>query len=201
MKNRAPLWLLLAGCVALPVAAQGTVPAAKGVVQSPNAEATQPTGSEDGKLKAKLDNAAFVEKAALAGLSEVKVAQMAVKKATTPAIREFAALMLKDHGATNQRLRTTAQRLGVPVPTALDAARRNSADRLAGLTGAEFDAAYTNMMKQDHDAAVALFENAAGDPSLHNDLRSFAAQALDTLRNHQLQAHNLTAEEPQSTQK
>jgi putative membrane protein len=65
--------------------------------------------------------------------------------------------------------------------------------KLSKLSGREFDAAYTNVMKQDHDTAIALFENAAGDTSLSPQLREFATGLLETLRSHQLQAHNLPA--------
>jgi putative membrane protein len=177
--------------------AQGTSPAVKGQLPSPqnsNELSTQPLpGTDDHKVKDKLNDAAFIEKAALSGLTEVKVAQMAVKKSATPAIRDFAATMIKDHAAANKQLNRAAAAIGAPVPTQLDDGHVAAVNELASLSGRDFDEAYISLMKQDHDAAVALFENASGELSLDEGLRTFAARTLATLRNHQLQAHNLSA--------
>jgi putative membrane protein len=187
--------LIVVGGFTQTALAQGAVPAVKGTLPSPqntNQLSTTPLpGSEDHKVKDKLNNAAFIEKAALAGLTEVKVSRLAVKKGTTPAIRDFAELMVKDHSAANKQLSSAAASIGAPVPSELDDPHTAAVEKLATLSGRDFDSAYVSLMKQDHDAAVALFENASGELSLAEELRHFAARTLATLRNHQLQAHNL----------
>lgn len=178
------------------VMAQGTVPDVKGTVpspQNPNDSSPPLPGGEDSKVKDKLNNAAFIEKAALSGLTEIKASRIAAKKGTTSAIRDFAELMVKDHSAGNKQLLSAAAALGAPVPTELDNTHQAALQKLAGLSGGEFDQAYIDLMRQDHDAAVALFENASGELSLAEELRHFAARNLAMLRNHQLQAHNLGA--------
>jgi putative membrane protein len=150
-------------------------------------------GGDDHKVKDRLSDAAFIEKATLSGLTEVKVSQLAIKRSPTPAVRDFAATMVKDHTAANKQLKSAAAAIGAPVPTQLDDARAAAVSNLAALSGRDFDEAYVSLIKQDHDAAVALFENASGELSLAEELRHFAAGSLATLRNHQLQAHNLNA--------
>lgn len=172
--------------------AQGTTPEAKGTVQSPGAADVLPgSPGVDTKHKGKLSNGEFIEKAGMAGLAEIKLSNLALDKSQTPGIREFANRMVKDHTSANQRLKEAAKPSGVALPQGIDQAHTDVLQQLKGLSGSEFDAAYVNVMKQDHDSAIALFENAAGDQTLSKELRDFATQALETLRSHQLQAHNL----------
>ncbi len=179
---------------ATPVLAQGTTPDAKGTIQSQPAADTLPnTPGVDHKNKGKLSNGEFIEKAGMASLAEVKLSNLALDKSTTPSIREFANKMVKDHLAAGKELKAAATGSGVAVPQGLDEAHADTLQKLGKLSGREFDAAYTNVMKQDHDSAIALFENAAGDNSLSPALRDFATRSLEMLRGHQLQAHNLPA--------
>jgi putative membrane protein len=172
--------------------AQGTTPDAKGTVQSPSAADVMPNAPGiDHRSKGKLNNGEFIEKAGMAGLAEIKLSNLALDKSNTPVVREFANLMVKDHTAANLQLKKAATSSGISLPQGVDPAHTELLQKLAGLSGREFDAAYVNVMKQDHDTAIALFENAAGDQSLKPELRDFASKALETLRSHQLQAHNL----------
>jgi putative membrane protein len=186
--------------MALHVAAQGTTPEAKGTVQSvPAADILPVEGrSADTKAKGKLSDAEFVEKAATAGLAEVRISNLALDKSAANNVRSFASVMVKDHAAANQQLRAIAAAKGLSVPQTLDQAHMETINKMVRLSGSEFDEAYVNVMKQDHDSAIALFENAAGEPGLSKELRDFAISTLDTLRNHQLQAHNLPAGEIKS---
>lgn len=192
--------MLFAAIVAVALAngaiAQGTTPEAKGTIQSPGAADVLPgTPGVDHKSKGKLNNGEFIEKAGMAGLAEIKLSNLALDKSTTPSIREFANKMIKDHTAANQQLKDAAKATGIALPQGIDPAHTDLLQQLKGKSGRDFDAAYVNVMKQDHDSAIALFENAAGDQTLNKDLRDFATKALETLRNHQLQAHNLPAGE------
>ncbi|HSB96999.1 MAG TPA: DUF4142 domain-containing protein [Spongiibacteraceae bacterium] len=172
--------------------AQGTTSAAKGTVQSaPAADVMPMADSVDNKAKGRLSDAEFVEKAAIAGLAEVGLSDLALDKSVAKAIREFANAMIKDHSAANQQLRAIAKAKSLSVPQTVDRPHTEILNKLAHLSGNEFDEAYVNVMRQDHDSAIALFENAAGDPAISKELRDFAISTLETLRNHQLQVHNL----------
>lgn len=183
------------------VLAQGTTPDAKGTVQSPPTADTMPNApGVDPKSKGMLNNGEFIEKAGMAGLAEMKISNLALDKSTTPSIREFASRMVKDHTALGKELKTAAVGSGIALPQGLDPEHMDILQKLSKLSGREFDAAYANVMKQDHDSAIALFENAAGDKSLNPQLREFATRSLQVLRDHQLQAHNLPAGEVKEPQ-
>lgn len=192
--NKLIIAMLAAVCASGYVMAQGTTPDAKGTIQSPAAADGPKSGPGiDQKTKEKLSNAEFIEKAAIASLAEVKISNLALDKSATPSIREFANTIVKDHTAANKQLKEVAAAEGMTLPLGVDQAHTEVLQNLSGLSGRDFDAAYVNVMKQDHDSAIALFENAAGDLTLKPALREFATNTLQTLRNHQLQAHNLPA--------
>jgi putative membrane protein len=189
-----PIALIVALGLSAQVLAQGTTPDAKGTIQSPPTADTRPNApGADPKAKGKLSNGEFIEKAAMASLAEIKISNLALDKSTTPSIREFASRMVKEHTASNKELKNAAGGSGISLPQGIDPQHTQTLQQLTALSGKEFDAAYVNVMKQDHDSTIALFENAAGDISLSSELRDFAKRSLETLRDHQLQAHNLPA--------
>jgi putative membrane protein len=195
MKKSMLAVIVVFGCTGS-VLAQGTTPDAKGTVQSPATADTRPNApGTDPKAKGMLGNGEFIEKAGMASIAEVKLSNLALDKSTTPGIREFANRMVKDHTAAGKELKIAAAGSGVALPQGMDPAHTEILRNLGKLSGREFDAAYVNVMKQDHDTAIALFENAAGDTSLNQQLREFASRSLQMLRAHQLQAHNLPAGE------
>jgi putative membrane protein len=200
-KSIVPLVAAIWAAASLPALAQGTTPDAKGTVQSPPTADTRPNApGPDPKSKGMLSNNEFIEKAGMASLAEVKISNLALDKSTTPSIREFASRMVKDHTAAAKELKAAAAGSGVALPQGMDQEHMDILQKLSKLSGREFDAAYANVMKQDHDTAIALFENAAGDNSLTPQLREFATRTLQTLRDHQLQAHNLPSGAAKSPQ-
>lgn len=160
------------------------------------AQGTAPTGPvkalpQDSRAKSRLTDAEFVNKAALAGMAEVEISKLAETRSTNKKIKKFAAKMVKDHSAANARLKEVADKNRLDLPGGLDAVRRKVVADLQGLSGEAFDRAYVDVMKKDHDSAVGLFDNAAGEPTLNAELRVFANKELPTLRAHQKQAHAL----------
>lgn len=124
-------------------------------------------------------------------ITELTVSRMAVSKGATRATRDFAAMMVKSLITINKQLSAAAAPSGTTVPDKADQIHNEVASKFETISGADFDQSYIGFMRQDHDAMVALFENAAGEQSLSEELRDFATKTLDTLRNHQLLAHNL----------
>ena len=125
----------------------------------------------------------FVEKAALGGLLEVRLGQLAQQRASSPDVKSFGQRMIDDHAAVNKRLAELAQRKGVLVPQELDQKHREKVDKLSKKTGAEFDRAYMSDMVDDHEDDVAEFEKAAKEAK-DADLKGFAAATLPKLREH-----------------
>ncbi|NVI15306.1 DUF4142 domain-containing protein, partial [Burkholderia pseudomallei] len=113
-------------------------------------------------------DAEFVDKAGLAGKSEVQAGQLAGERSATPDVRAFAKRMVDDHGRLNEALRELAERKGVPVQAAqiVDP----EVEALRGKSGREFDVAYLAAAgPAAHRKAIRLFEDEARsgrDPDL-----------------------------------
>src|SRR5436190_23227651 len=102
------LRISIAAAMILPALAQtkeipGTPPPAT-TPDKPRPDETNPDRATPGKEQAPApaSEADFVQKAATAGMAEVKLAQLAVKKAEGEKVKEVAQLLLKDHTAANE---------------------------------------------------------------------------------------------------
>lgn len=146
----------------------------------------------DSAAKARLNDASFVEQAAAGSMAEIEYSKLAMKKTKNAKLRSFAEQMVKDHETAGIKLKQIAETRRVPVPKTLAPEQQKTLAELQGLTGAQFDRTYINVMKRDHDTTVGLFDNAADETGLSDDFRNFATQTLPILRMHQQHAHALS---------
>ena len=58
----------------------------------------------------------FYEHLAEGGMAEVEAGKLAQKNGTSQAVKEFAAMMVKDHSAANDKLKTLADSKSVKLP-------------------------------------------------------------------------------------
>ena len=136
----------------------------------------------------------FVKKAGIAGLYEVRAAELAQDKAQSKDVRDFAGMMLDDHRQANDELRTLAKKRSWQVPAQLDSKHKSLLDRLSKLSGSEFEREYTQQQLQAHEQAVALFKQEA-DKGKDPELKAWASQKVSTLRSHLEEAQRLSAGE------
>jgi len=129
------------------------------------------------------DVADFAVEAAAGGLMEVELGKIAQEKATNPRIKEFGAMMVKDHSDADDKLKALAQQKNITLPTSVSDKQQKDIDDLNKKTGKDFDKAYMNMMLDDHKTDIKKFEKAGNDLK-DADIKSFAMQALPTLQKH-----------------
>lgn len=125
----------------------------------------------------------FAVKAANGGMFEMQLAKMAQEKATNKEVKDFAAMMMKDHMAASEELKVIAAKKNITLPATLGKDEQKDVDEMAKLTGAEFDKKYVDAMVEDHEEDVKLFQEtsiAGEDP----DLKQFAGKTLPTLQKH-----------------
>ena len=125
----------------------------------------------------------FMMSAAQAGMVEVKLGELAVKKATQENIRQFGATMVSDHSKANKELQAIAAKNGVALPSKLDGLHKSKVDKMGKLSGEQFDRAYVAEMVKDHEKVAAEFEKAS-KTALNPELKSFAATTLPVLKTH-----------------
>ena len=119
------------------------------------------------------------------GRAEVELGNLAREKALNQEVKDFAAMMVRDHSKAGAELKTVATQANIEMAT-VDAdmdQHKDVRDRLATLSGMEFDRAYIKAMVDDHETAVKDAE-AKADSADNDHVKQWAARALPTLKKH-----------------
>jgi len=132
----------------------------------------------------------FMIEAAKGGMAEVELGKLAGERAPSDGVKQFGRRMVTDHSKANDELTALAQDKGVSLPRELNAKHRALRDRLAKLSGAQFDRAYVEEMVKDHRKDVAEFRREA-DRARDPDLKSWAGKTLPILEDHLKQVEGL----------
>ena len=136
-------------------------------------------------------DATFVKKAADGGMAEVALAKLAQEKASNADVKSFAAKLEKDHSQVNDDLKEVASKKNITLASAPSKSHQALHDKLAKLSGAEFDKAYVSAMLEGHQKGVRDFSPVAsgnGDA----DVKAFASKTLPALKEHLQQAQDLS---------
>jgi putative membrane protein len=141
--------------------------------------------STDTKSSSKLssDDSNFVKDAAQGGMMEVELGKLAQDKAASAKVKEFGKRMEQDHSKANDELKKLASDKGVQLSTSLDSKHKSKVDKLAKMSGADFDKQYMSGMVSDHKDDIKKFQKEA-DKGKDADLKQFASQKLPTLKEH-----------------
>ncbi len=125
----------------------------------------------------------FYENAAEGGIAEVNDATLASQSATDPKLKEFAAMMIKDHSAANAKLAALAGTKNVTLPTSASVLQMAEHAKLKVLSGETFDKSYIKGQITAHKDTVKLLrkEIASGEDA---EARAFAKSILPTVDGH-----------------
>ena len=127
---------------------------------------------------------AFLHKAAMGGLFEVKLGDAVAPKATRDEVRKFAQHMVEDHSKGNKEVLALAQREGLyDMPTKLDDDHQKQLDEVTKLVGDALDRKYVTLMVHDHQEDVDEFTRMSTDAD-DPDVRALAAKTLPMLKEH-----------------
>jgi putative membrane protein len=141
----------------------------------------------------------FIHAAAVGGLAEVDLGNLAMQKAAGRAVKDFAQLMVRDHGAANDRLAAIAKESGITLPDQLDEEHRTMRSQLEQSRGPRFDHAYIQGQIIDHQKTAQLLEYEIGSGE-NMDLKAFASDTLPTILEHLRMAQAITAGMSQQTE-
>jgi putative membrane protein len=152
---------------------------------TPATASTSASKASSGKTASAKSNPdhGFVEKAAMGGMVEVELGNLAQQKAASDEVKQFGKRMVDDHSKANDELKQIAASKDITLPTALDRKHQGDVDKLAKLSGAKFDKAYMSHMVDDHKHDVSDFrkESQSGKDA---DVKGFASKTLPTLEEH-----------------
>jgi putative membrane protein len=129
------------------------------------------------------DDSDFLKKAAEGGMAEVELGKLALQKASSPDVKEFADMMIRDHTKANRELTALAASKGLKLPAGKGLGEDVSAAHLKMLSGKSFDDAYVKNMVEDHKEDVADFQKES-ESAQDTDVRKFAGKTLPTLKTH-----------------
>lgn len=134
----------------------------------------------------------FLNDAAMGGLAEVELGQLASEKAGDSQVKEFGQRMVQDHSKANEELKSLASSKGVTPPTSPKPKDMTLKNKLSGMSGQQFDQQYMKAMVRDHQHDVAEFQKMANNAK-DSDVKNFAAKTLPILQEHLKQAQSIEA--------
>ena len=125
----------------------------------------------------------FAVNTANAGMTEIQAGQLAEQKGMSKDVKEYAAMMIKDHTAAADQLKAIAATKNITLPAAISPEMQKNLDDLQKDDGKKFDKDYMDMMVSDHKKVISAFENESKNGS-DADIRAFADSTLHTLHHH-----------------
>ena len=125
----------------------------------------------------------FLKKATNSGMAEVQLAKLAQQKATIDAVKNFAAMLERDHSAANQQVKSLADQRHVDVPATISDDKQKMYTDMQKKSGKAFDKEYISMMVKSPNDGISLFENTRSNAS-DIDVKNFADKTLPTLKMH-----------------
>lgn len=134
----------------------------------------------------------FALKAGMGNTAEVEAGQLAENKGDNKEVRDFGAMMVKDHGEAQGKLKAIAGSLSVSAPDSVDQEHKDLKTKLSDLSGKAFDKAYIDAQLKDHRATIALFEKEINGGS-NTQLKEFATSTLPHIKMHLEKAEKLQA--------
>jgi putative membrane protein len=131
-----------------------------------SAAATMPMGADTMAMAGAggaLTDANVAAILSVADSGEIRPSQAAQQQAQNAQVKEYAQMMVTEHGMLEDSLRALTGRLGVtPAPNAMSQQLRTQADSamsaLQGQTGAGFDRAYMQWMVTSHQATLTALD-------------------------------------------
>ena len=136
----------------------------------------------------------FLERASQGSNAEIATGGLAANRAVGAEVRGLGARMVNDHASINRGLATIAGKHRIILPTGLGD-QQASYDRLVDLHREHFDREFVQVMIEDHQMAVLLFQGEAAD-GVDPEIRAFAARTLPLIQAHLQHAKSLRAPVP-----
>jgi putative membrane protein len=125
----------------------------------------------------------FVRNTIRGDSGEITLGQIAQQRAVTPEVRDYAAMLVRDHTSSRDQFSHVAWMVHVHPDWHITADGARQQHKLLELRGRDFDREYLRMMVDDHNTTLRDFRSEAGS---HNrgEPAAIAARLLPTLEHH-----------------
>ena len=125
----------------------------------------------------------FLSQVSQASLLNVALGKMAAEKASSDAVKQYGQKMATDHERGIEIVKRVAARDGVPLSSDLDSKHKERLDKLAKLSGPQFDRAYVKDQLKSHQRMVSYFEGEA-DNGTDTAAKKLATNMLPAVQKH-----------------
>ncbi len=142
-----------------------------------------------------LDDATIVAIFDNANTADIETGKLAAKRGQSNEVRQFGAMLARDHEMVRQQGRDLAKKLGVtPTPPAGDKSLQNQAAvirRLSALNGAQFDRAFLQREVQFHKDVIAAIKTTLLPAIRNEELKALVVKVAPAFEAHLQMAENL----------
>ena len=133
----------------------------------------------------------FMMYAARDGIFHVEAGKLAVQRGSSEGVKKFGQHEIDDHSKANDELAQLATQKGVMLPKKISKRERETLDKLAKLSGPDFDKAYLEMDIKDHSKDLSTFQKEAKDGK-DPDVKAWAAKTVEAIEEHLKMARDLS---------
>ncbi|MFG1946816.1 DUF4142 domain-containing protein [Nonomuraea sp. NPDC048826] len=179
--SRPYLALLLAAATAVTGCNGGTSTSA-GLASPASPTATSPGTGEATPAPSDQDRI-WLREIHQGNLAEIQAGDLAEGKGTAPEVKQFGAMLVKDHTKLDQEVVRTAEQLDVKLPKAASSAQKEVLAELREASRADFDEEFVTAMRKAHEKAVAATKTEI-EQGTSPQVKQLAEQALPALERH-----------------
>ena len=117
------------------------------------------------------------------GLAEMQLAKLAKEKAISSNVKDYADMIMNDHGVLNDQLKAISSGLHVVLPPPLNEEMQTKLRSLNKHTGKDFDKDLLVIMISNHKKVIQLFEHASKEVN-NAEVKMLIDNALPQLMKH-----------------
>lgn len=172
------------------VLALGFVAVAEQSERQPSTLQNRQNTTEQNQNRLSSSDRLFMERAAQGNMAEIRLSQLALQRASSDDVKQYAQQMIDQHTQANNQLMQLARQKGVTLPRQLDAQHQQIERQLQRLSGTNFDQAYMRAMVNDHAQTAALFQRQA-EQGQDRDVVAYASTLLPAIQQHYAMANSM----------
>ena len=131
----------------------------------------------------KQKDADFVYEVVQSNYGEIKLAELADQKSRNAEVKKIAQMLLTDHTASLNDLKTVAQAKGISVPVEEADGSKRKLENIAEETDDEFERMWCKEMLDLHESSIKKFEDHL-DKTEDQELKAFINKNLPALKAH-----------------
>lgn len=140
----------------------------------------------------------FLQKVHIINQAEVKVGQLASKRARSVDAKRFGEMLVTDHQAADKRVLAAADKDGVkliaefaPPVKELQAKLDKMYLKLEAAKAADFDKEFATEMVKGHEGAIELVNDVSNAADASDQVKALAKELLPSLQHHKKMAEDL----------